>query len=200
MSAVDKLTACNQALFLVGERSLGALTEENERARACNQYIDQVRRELISEREWTFARKHVLLDTPDATSPVHFGNRFELPSDFLSLKKVSTDADFSRHNVPYDMESTATAKFIATDADQIYIRYIFDQQNFDVMNPVFISAVSHRLASYLATLLTSSKTLSEKLMVVAEQKLSEAAAQDGRQLPSERIRSSTFLDVRTTRL
>ena len=44
------------ALAILGQVDMSSLTEENQRARLCNQYYDIVRQQLLRAHDWSFAK------------------------------------------------------------------------------------------------------------------------------------------------
>src|SRR6266446_948404 len=54
LSSVD---ICNLALANINQKGILTLGDANELARMCNRWYDHMRRELLEDCDWTFARK-----------------------------------------------------------------------------------------------------------------------------------------------
>lgn len=66
--ATQPLDIANGALLLIGADPIGALTEANDRARLCNQFFDDVRRESLRAHPWNFALQQTQIDARMQTS------------------------------------------------------------------------------------------------------------------------------------
>ena len=199
MAGVTEL--CNQALALVGGSLIDSLQASSTESRLCNLYYPTARVAVLNSNEWTFARKRVQLDAISPAEPVPgFANTFLLPDDTLRVTKVSHSPDhLDMHRVVYDLTVNEEGlKIIAARESIIYIKYIFNQDNFEMFSESFVLALAYKMATLLAIPIAHSSTLKASLDTAFEAHRKEAAANDGRQLQSERIRAKQFIDVRLT--
>lgn len=66
--ATNNLEVANNALMRLGAKKITLLTEETDRARLCNAFIDQVRRQTLRAHPWNCALQRMLANTfPNAT-------------------------------------------------------------------------------------------------------------------------------------
>lgn len=190
---------CNQALGLVGGSLIDSLQQSSVEARLCNLHYPTARKAVLTTHEWTFARKRAQLDAVSPADPVPgFGNTFLIPSDNLRVTKVSHSPDrldMSRINYDIVMNSD-DVKVIAANEEVIYIIYVFNQDDFESFSDGFTLALAYKLASLLAIPIAQSNTLKMSMDEQYEAHRKIASANDGRQLPSERLRAKQFIDVR----
>ena len=84
---MNEIEICNIALARIGVAPIESMDEASEAARACNQYYDFVRRNVLRKYPWTFATRPVTLAQIDETPPDYkFAYRY--PSDALALRKM----------------------------------------------------------------------------------------------------------------
>lgn len=61
--ATTQLDIANRALLRLGAKKIDSLTEDSDRARACDAEVDEVRQETLRAHPWNFARKRARLNT-----------------------------------------------------------------------------------------------------------------------------------------
>lgn len=189
---------CNSAISLVGGSLITNIDGADRNAKLCNVHFPEARKFVLAEREWTFATKDALLDTAHATTPVSWGYGFALPVDHLRTTKVSKDGDFTQgHTLNFDVIADDDGPILVTDAEQAYIKYIWNQKNINTYSPQFVLALSHKLASLLCNTIAASRTLKADLDRDYLVSLNAAASADGRQRLTQRTRSRTFVDARS---
>ncbi len=198
----------NLALLKIGVKRISshpdATTPQGVDANDCWEYI---RDEVLSARDWKFAKTRVALAL-NATSPTTmFDYAYTLPSDFLRLclKKphdpvVSTEEYEEEYFIgeSYVVKNVAYAYSIETLSDgtlclmtdydntdyALYISYIKKVTDATKYSPLFIKALSYRLAAELALPRTESRSKAVDMMTMYEAALREA---DGHNASSEYV-------------
>jgi hypothetical protein len=142
---IDKLAIYNNALLLLGERTLATVTENREPRRLLDHAYDfgavDYCLEIVKP---VFARKTVMLDV-STPSPHHdLDNVFTLPADWLATVEVYSDSRLDQPISRYINED----RTIACEYDIIYVRYVtsLNSDDYAKWSPVF----THVVASYLA--------------------------------------------------
>lgn len=162
------LSICNNALVQLGNEPLLNLTDTTKKAvRLCVQFYDQTVEEVLRAYNWNCATVRDTL-TVDETAPAWgFNFRYALPADCLRV------IGFSSASVNWKIENG----YILADSDGGEISYIKLITAAD-MDALLRSAVSARLAAYLAFPLTNSATVAKAMFDLYKEKLADAHTMD----------------------
>jgi len=152
--AVDQLGLYNNALLLLGQRSLSSLTEDREPRRRLDEIygLEAVNFCLELSRP-TFARKTSKLTSSTTSTEHDFDNVFTFSSDYVTMLEVYSDANLDQPITRYIIEG----RTIACNYDTIYLRYISDGYALTDWTPSFVQVVSVYLARELAERLSPDK-------------------------------------------
>lgn len=193
---------CNIALSWIGADTVTDIdTDGTERADLCVLHYPVCRDNVLTEREWTFAVEHNILDTPDGTAPTNpeWGQRFPIASTTLRVLTVHpptdvftdflTDSEPSAEQIPWVREGD----WILCNYDEISVRTIERITTVADFPDVFVQALAARLAMDLAIPLTQSLNLHQQMAAMYQDKMRNAAAMDGMQGRSRRIRHRGLL-------
>jgi len=155
--AIDKLSLYNNALTLIGQRTLDNLTEDRPSRYALDAAYDldaiAYCLEIVKP---VFARK-TITDSSSTTSSGHdLDNVFTLPADYLSLIGVYSDAVLDEEIERYIIEGNTLACEHAT----IYLRYVSDDAVtvFTYWSPSFAQVVSSFLAREISVHIAPKQT------------------------------------------
>jgi hypothetical protein len=156
------LSICNNALVQLGNEPLLNLTDTTKKAvRLCVQFYDQTVEEVLRAYNWNTL-------TVDETAPEWgYNYRYALPADCLRV------IGFSSASVNWKIENG----YILADTDGGEISYIKLITAAD-MDALLRSAVSARLAAYLAFPLTNSATVAKAMFDLYKEKLADAHTMD----------------------
>lgn len=184
--ATSVVKIVNNALVRIGASSITSLTENSEAARAANVIYDQIRDATLRDHVWNFATRRIQL-AQDATGPA-FGYvySYTLPTDCLRVLQMELK----------DMVYKIEGRKLLTDegtAKIMYISRVTDPNEFD---PMFVEALSARLAAELSVTLTDSNSLYQNMMEVYRLKITDARSIDGQESGEPNIVADTWLDSR----
>lgn len=84
-----------------------------------------------------------------------------------------------------------------TNSDTIYLRYVFDQNDPNIMTSLFRDVFSLKLARDMAIPLTQDRLLAENINAVYEKELSRAKTKDGQEDWAESMPQGSWADART---
>lgn len=188
----------NLALLKIGVKRISShpdsTTPQGIDANDCWEYI---RDEVLSARDWKFAKLRVAL-AKNATAPATmYDYAYTLPTDFLRLcLKKSHDSVVSteEYDDEYFVNDVLVVKQVAyaysieilsdgtlclmTDYDNtdydLYISYIKKVTDATKYSPMFIKALSYRLAAELALPRTEGQTKFQSMMLLYKDALQEA--------------------------
>lgn len=165
---------CNSALAKIGESEfITTLTEDNKRARVCNQQYFKLRDDLLRGHQWNFATKRLKLAQDSSTPVSEFDFQYTLPADWLRTVDVHNN-DGGLGTVEYRMEGGK----ILSNSDEIWLVYIFRVTDVNAMSADFQEALAYRLAVELATPVAQSNTLKQALSEDFKSQLRRAKSSD----------------------
>ena len=187
----------NMALQRIGVKRIVSLTEDSDQAIAANTVYEYIRDEVLSAKDWKFAKRRVALAQNVATPEYGYDYAYTLPSDFLRLC-LTKDGDDSFYpsgdyasawnsdeltirsrKYGYSIEALSDGTFcMFTDYDNtdydLYIAYIRKEDNPAKWSPAFINALAFRLAAELALTRTESRSKFSDMMTLYENALKKA--------------------------
>ena len=144
----DKIKLCNEALGLIGDSQITTLEEHSKEARACVRVFDRINDELLSEADWSFARKI------ESLAFVGYGpggvRRYERPGDCLFMLRIYGPGGPSNLQLQY----RPVGQEIWCDMDQAFGEYTSKDISFKAASAHWRSAFVYRLAAEICTDLT----------------------------------------------
>jgi len=170
----------NIALRRIGAEKITSLRSDASKAAvAARDIYDEARKELLNLHNWNFAVKRTQL-TASATAPVFgWSYAFPLPEDYIRLISVHPSTD-EGSMCEYRMEhQTGEDRVIVTDSNLLYIKYVFDLEDVNLMSASFREAFGMRLARDLAGALSKSSAAAELAEKAFSKTLSRAKSIDG---------------------
>jgi hypothetical protein len=178
---------CNVALGWLGAELIASLNDESTEARLCKVQYPLARDVVLEDRAWSFAMERRVLDTPDATAPVSgFTYAFTLPT--TTIRVVRADDGTGDYRIAWAVEGRKVLANVAT----VYIESLVRPVSEALFSPAFCQALAARLAADLAISITENRQLQADLWSLYEKKLKAAAATDGLQGTSVRIRARSL--------
>ena len=142
---VNETMICNMALSVAGARAvLGDIgtIENTEEWRLCNQFLWQIIFEVMSAGDWCFATDRLEL-AMDETDPAFgpYDHRYQLPLDVIRIIAQVDEDDDDQH-----YEYKREGRYLLTNEDTCFIRYIKKIETLELFPPLFVQAVYTRLA------------------------------------------------------
>lgn len=171
--STTKVSICNEALSLIGAKSILSFDENTENARRCASIYDSTRKALLRMHPWSFARKRAQL-APVTTHPTFgYGNSFPLPRDFLRVISAGVEN--------YEIEG----RHILADTDLINLQYVSDQDNEELWDSLFVECMVLYLVHKLAKPITGSQAESDSAWQKLNNMLKQARAINGQERPAQ---------------
>lgn len=187
----SEVEICNQALILLGDAPLLALTENNDRARIANRMYAPSRDAVLRAHPWNFAIVRATL-AQEATPPEFgYGYQYALPTDPLALRILGVNEDTAG-----DIDWVIEGRKLLTDETSIQIKYIGRITDCNLFDTLFIDALVARLASKFCLALTKEKSLMEMAWKMYEAVLQEAKSINGLEGTRPAIVSNDLIDAR----
>lgn len=170
----------NLALRRVGATRISDMDRDTSKEGVVARDVyDEARKDCLNLHTWNFAMKRAQL-TASATEPT-FGwdYAYPLPGDFIRLGSVHPHDD-DEATVPYRLEfQEGEDRVILCNSNQVFIRYVFDLQDVNVMSAAFRDVLSFRLAREFAGSIGKTAALAELTDRAFNKKLSHAKSIDG---------------------
>ena len=148
---MDATTICNFALARIGEARITDIdTGTDAVSRACLLHFAITRDSVLRSHPWNFATQPVLLEWTDGddTPAFDWDYQVELPADFLRVVECNYDG----RQLPFRMQGN----LLLTNSKKAEVWYVFRNEDCDTYDPIFIEALTLRLAEKLATSLRGS--------------------------------------------
>lgn len=187
MQSMSKVDIANFSLHLIGGGiPLVNLEEERKEANLINRLWDGARQSVLSEEraQWSFAKKHVLLDVSADTNATSYEYIYALPPD--CIKPLWID-DYEEY--PYLVESG----HLFCDISEATLTYIYDNENVAMFSPGFARVLAHKLAVDIAAALEKDTAfIYQKYQI----ELNKAIGQDLRASKNKTIVSRPYKEAR----
>lgn len=153
---MSKLDIINKALGMLGANQVKTLDDHTLEAEAARKMYQPALDSVLSETDWTFAIKKVLLPKIEDKAPAWGnGNYFELPADLVKIVDVMNR----------DVQWCREGNYIFTRASEFGLVYVARCVDPTYYPSYFIDALSAKLAVEMCYLLTNS---TEKTMGLIE--------------------------------
>jgi hypothetical protein len=183
---MSEVSICNSALIKIGASRIASLTEDSKEAKLCYEQYPILRDEVQASHPWNFCIKRVVLALLPSTPAFGFDYEFQLPNDCLRVVELDTK------HIDYQVESDK----LLCNEQNMSIKYIARIEDTTKFSPMFISALSHRIAADLAYPLVQSNTLARDMKQMYAVILSEAKTADAQEGTPPVLIDDTWLTSR----
>ena len=181
------LSLCNNALLLLGNTAIDAITDNTKAAKLCSQFYQQSVDAVLRAYTWNAATYRSAALTATTTPSFGFSYAFTLPDDCLRVLMIEDE-----ETIPFRIESGV----ILTDDSTCKISYI-KRITPDNMGSLLIEAISARLAATMAFSLTNSTSGAEAMWKLYEKKLDEAQTIDAFEGTPPQMASNDWVNSRS---
>jgi hypothetical protein len=180
---------CNLALGYLGTARIGTLgVDTSPQGVLLNTFYTSVKKALLEERNWTFAKK--TWTATAGTAPTHavWTAKYPVPTDCIRVHRV----DDGNGDYRIGWERIGADIYTDDNPTTLYVEGVDGATLEAVFSNAFIFALATALAVEVCIPLTENATLWGSLVQLAEVKLKVAAGSDGSQGKSEFIRSDSL--------
>jgi hypothetical protein len=188
--ASSEVDLCNSALIHLGAGLITSLTDNNDRARACNQFFDGARDAVLTQSHWNFATTQAELSKLTGTPLFKYGYKYLLPVDPYCLKVLNIE------NPEEDTLWMVKGREIHTDRDGLKIDYIFRNTDVSQWTPLFTITFEFFLAYRMGYAITGSRSIQQDLYAAYQEALSDAEDVNAQEGNADEVDSNDFIDVR----
>lgn len=160
-----KLDICNLALSILGQAELSSLSEVNQRATLCKQYYDRVRKQVLREHDWSFARcKEKLFLVREENEGSRMAYVYKKPANCLFVSKVYNDAlhtGLKEQQFKLQFDNILKQEVIITETVDAYCEYTKDVTDTSLFDSSFVDAMAGLMAYKMAHSLTGSTQITQ---------------------------------------
>lgn len=181
----SEVSICNMALSHIGESAAVVSIsppDGSTEAGHCARFYSIARAEVLEMHPWAFASKRVTLASlvNDSTA---WGYKFQLPSDIIKVVKLLPYGATS-DIVGLDYIVAGEGQLYCNDENPtlVYTRLVVDTTRY---TPSFTSALSYKLAAYLAGPIVKKATVAQAMLDLASAAVGKAAMLDANASSSE---------------
>lgn len=166
---------CNLALSHLGKGVITSLSQATKEARTCNIHYDPVRRAVLEDHHWDFAKVLLELTEVEDEDYTNWSYTYEWPDDCIAPRLIVNDTgaitgtsfDFDKERyvttgkIEFDVLSNADldAKRIVTNQVDAELEYTADIEDTTMFSQSFIRAFAYGLAAAMAIPLTGNQKL-----------------------------------------
>tara|TARA_R110002051_G_scaffold147681_2_gene220452 strand:+ start:4541 stop:5254 length:714 start_codon:yes stop_codon:yes gene_type:complete len=149
----------NYALGRLGTKRIADIEATGEKsARNAKLHYDQARREVLRAHRWNFALRRAELSRMTVDPVYGYDAQYKLPEDYIRLAEVNDNANWDSARADwFEIEDHEDYGLVLlTDETSIRIRYIADITSVKRFDPLFVEALSIKLAGKMARAITGS--------------------------------------------
>lgn len=191
-----KLGIYNQALRLIGERSLASLTEAREPRRVVDEIWDESVNYCLEQGFFNFSIRSQEASASLTVEPAFgYTYAFEKPDDWIRTAAVSADPNFHMPLQDYNDE----AQYWLANVDPLFVRYVSNDAAFGLdltaWPETFTKYVATHIAAEICERLTQNASKHEELRRLEKMRRVDARSKDamadpvGRPPPGSWVRS-----------
>lgn len=167
------ISICNEALSMIGAKTIQSFDENSENARRCASIYGSTRKALLRLHPWSFAKKRVQLSPVTTHQSFGYANAFPLPADFVRIIDTGVQE--------YEVEG----RYILCNANLVNLVYVSDNDNEDTWDSLFVECMALYLVNKIAKAITGSQAESDSAWQKLQNTLKQARAINGQERPAQ---------------
>lgn len=188
------------ALQHLGDRyDITSLNEASPEAEQVQLVFQNVRDMVLREHPWKFARKYASPAQLSGDAPGNWDYMFLYPSDALRIIRIVNPLGDNQPPIRFETaRNSSDAHVILCNESEPTLEYtqqITDPQKFD---PQFITALSYRIAQYIAMPITGDRSIMSDMKSLADIEIGKAQASDANEgFEAVRPAEATWISARS---
>jgi len=187
------------ALQHIGDRyDITSLDEATPEAEQVNLVYENVRDMVLREHPWKFARKFSTPASLVGTVPGNWSYMFLHPADCLRVIRIVNPLGDDKPPVRFEMaRNGADQHVILCDIEEPTIEYTMRLTEPGEYDPQFVTALSYRIAQYIAMPITGDRQIMSDMKTLADNEVRAAQASDANEgFEEPRPAQATWIDAR----
>jgi len=197
-----KVQIAKLALQHIGDRyDISSLSESTPEAEQVNLVFDDVRDMVLRSYPWKFAVKYsspaALVAGPPDT--VNWGYAFTYPADALKILNIVNPLGRDKDPLPFEIANDdSDNKVIMAKIEEPIFRYIKQETDTTKYDPLFVMALSYRLAQYIAIPITGDRGMMNDMKQLADEHIGLAAMESNNEgIEAPTTRDADWIEART---
>jgi len=183
----SKVSICNSALIKLGANTITSLTEDSEEARKCNAIFSDVLDNLLQLHPWNFAIQRASLAKLSETPEYYFQYYFQLPTSPYCLQVIE---------VYNDPEYKIEGRKLATNEDDVKIKYIGRVTDMNILSPAFRECMAFYIARDLSDVMTGSGRQKTDYNALFEKSFKLAKLRDAQEDTPDEVNEGNWIETR----
>jgi hypothetical protein len=195
MSVTSSTDIANLALDLLNAGTVNNIvTGTNPTEAMLRRWYDQARRKVLREHPWNFAIKRATLAASSTAPAFEYSSAFPVPSDFIRLCVVQNGDGYIYDRTSYTYENNSI--LINSDSGALRIRYVYDIEDVNKFDPLFVDLLVLELALCVAYKMSDNNTNIQRIGELQRMRSAVARAIDGQESPPQRREVSRNVTAR----
>ncbi len=166
---------------------------DSKAASAGAKWYDQARRDVLEDHPWKFASKRRTLVSETASPDFEYSNAYQLPSDYIRVNRIGEN--WRDPIEDYEIEGDL---ILCNEDAPLHLKYVWDIQDVTKFSPKFITALSYKLASFMAYEITGNAGAIGAMYDQYIGSMTVAASVQGQNRPTRRVEHSRIKASRLT--
>jgi len=179
----SKIQLISNALILLGDAPISALTDSGAGAIAGANLYDSSYINMLSMHRWRFATKKAKLARLSETPQSEYKYQYQMPSDLVMLQNTTAERDFDIYEDK-----------IYTNYKELEIEYTYKVKE-DFLPAYFIKTFEFFLAAQFAIPVTGNTTRANEYLGMYNSQLRKAKALDSTSRPAQQIKHNLIADI-----
>ena len=177
---------CNLALLHIGAgASIASLSEHSTEAQTCARIFDIARDSVLRDHDWNFATKNITLAQIETDSD-EWKYRFTYPNDCLKARRIVAGQNRTHsHKFKVASDQKTQSRTILCDVNPAILEYTVRAQSPESYDPLFVEALSLRIASLIAFSLTGKTRLRSDALSLYKEAVANARLADAQEGQAE---------------
>lgn len=175
----------NGALLKLGVAPISSPDEESSRAEVIRNIYNDCVDYLLSQYDFSFAQKQVILSKVDTEVVFGYKNAYKLPTDFIRFVDM-------RENTKYKIMNG----MILSDADTCAITYVFKNYAPSTYSPLFRDLLQVRLAFRLCPYIKEDRAFTLELYNQEIERINNSANRESMQGDDEFLPEDSWVSIR----
>lgn len=193
---------CNLALMHIGtSTTIASLSEQSAEARACARVFNTARDTTLRDHNWNFATRFASL-ADIGSAPHGWSYRYQYPNDCLKAIAVHYEhiarENATRQAISFRViaQDNLESKAIITDISPAILEYTAQVTNTENFDPLFVEALSLRIASMIAFTVTGKTRLRNDALKLYDDILANARFVDAQEAQSLHLAEPEWISRR----
>ena len=181
----SKVDICNSALRKLGVERINSLTEDNSRAKICNDRYEIIKKEVLRSHPWKCAIKRTSLAALTTVPLFDWTVQYQIPSDCLRVIKVNAEVT----------KWAQEGDLILSDETVCKVKYISNVEE-SLLDSSLVEVIAFRLALDLCYTITQSSPREQTLQAQYSVFLADARSFSAQSANQDELYISSYTDVR----